>query len=307
MRAWTNFHCHTRIDDSCEKELTLEYYAGILGDKVRRVVITDHGFMQYFHNVVTWEALWRGWFMEDPSWFDRSREIGDRRFRDAMKAVRDLNNPNIFFGIETDVMRDGRFTHDPAMTDEFDVILCGPHFLPWIEKIDDVKGKEEAWLDYMEMLLARPEIDVLAHPFRRLSALTGGVVSDDTVTRLMGWVEKCGVTLELNSNANTPETAETRMLRFAAERGTPIVVGTDAHHRAQVADFTIAEQRIAAAGLTVEDLNIQEVEAFLARKGRRDTAASRPKAMRPRRPRAGKDGSRTRGKRARAAGRESSG
>ena len=78
MRSWTNFHCHTNIDDTCEKELTLEYYAGILGHKVRRVVITDHGFMQYFPGVVTWEVIWQGWFMEDPSWFDKAREVGDR-------------------------------------------------------------------------------------------------------------------------------------------------------------------------------------------------------------------------------------
>jgi len=276
MKPWTNFHCHTNIDGTCEKELSLAYYAGILGDTVRRVVITDHGFMQYFHNVVTWEVIWQGWFMEDPSWFDKARAVGDQRLRDEMKAVRGLNNPNMFFGIETDVMRDGRFTHDPAMTEEFDVILCGPHFMPWIERIEDVKGKEKAWLDYMETMLVKPEIDVVAHPFRRLLGLTHGIVSDDTVTRLLEWVKQCGVAIELNANANTPETVETRMLRFAADNGTPIVVGSDAHQCAQATNFSLAEQRLAAAGLTCDDLNLQEVEAFLARKGRRHTAASRP-------------------------------
>jgi len=279
MSAWTNFHCHTaRFDPSCEKELTVEYYAGVLGDQVRRVVITDHGFMHYFQDVVTWEVLWQGWFMEDPAWFDKTRELGDRRLREGMKAVRDLGNPNLFYGIETDVMRDGRFTHDPDMTEAFDVILCGPHFMPWVEKIEDVKGKERAWLDYMEMMLARPEIDVVSHPFRRLLGLTHGVAADETVMRMLGWVEQCGVALELNANANTPETVETRMLRFAADQGLPVVVGTDSHHRAQVVNFSLAEQRIAAAGLTVDDLNLQDVEAFLARKGRRGTAASRPRA-----------------------------
>lgn len=279
MARWTNFHCHTvGCDPACEKELTLEYYVSILGDKVRRVVITDHGFMQYFQDVVTWEVIWQGCFMEDPSWFDKTREVGDRRLREGMNAVRDLKNPNVFFGIETDVMRDGRFTHDPALTDEFDVILCGPHFMPWIVKIEDVKEKEKAWLDYMDMLLAKPEVDVLSHPFRLLANLTGGIVSDETVTRLLSWADERGVALELNGNANTPIAAETRMLRFAADHGTPMVVGTDSHHRAQVVNFALAEQRIADAGLTVDDLNLQEVEVFLARKGRRHTAASRPRA-----------------------------
>lgn len=280
MSGWTNFHCHTGLDETCEKELTLDYYVSILGEKVRRAVITDHGFMQYFPNVVTWEVIWQGWFMEDPSWFDKTRAVGDQRLRDAQKAVRDLNNPDIFFGIETDVMCDGRFTHDPAMTEQFDVILCGPHFMPWIEKIEATKAREKAWLDYMEMLLARPEIDVIAHPFRRLAVLTNGVISDETVMRMLGWVDRCGVALELNANPNTPATAETRMLRFAADHGTPVVVGTDSHCRGQVLNFTVAEERVAAAGLAMDDLNLQEVDAFLARKGHRSTALSRPKARR---------------------------
>jgi histidinol phosphatase-like PHP family hydrolase len=278
-KPWTNFHCHTSLfDDTVEKELTHQYYSIILGEKVRRVLIADHGFMQYFHNVVPSEVIWQGWFMEDPSWFDKAREVGDRRLRESMQAVRGLNNRDIFFGIETDMMRDGRLTHDPAMTDEFDVILCGPHFMPWIEKLESVPEKESAWLDYMEMLLSKSEVDVLAHPFRRLAVMTNGVISDDTVLRLLRWVEECGVSLELNSNANTPPAAETRMLRFAADHGIPIVVGTDAHKCAQTVVFDLAEQRLRQAGLTPDDLNLQEVEAYLARKGNRHTAASRSRA-----------------------------
>jgi histidinol phosphatase-like PHP family hydrolase len=245
---------------------------------MRRAVITDHGFMQYFHNVVTWEVIWKGWFMEDPAWFDQAREVGDARIRASAKVVRDLNNPDIFFGIETDVMCDGRFTHDPQFTDEFDVILCGPHFMPWIERIESLQEREKAWLDYMDMLLDKPEVDVLSHPYRRIADLTNRSISQETVDRLLKWVDERGVTLELNSNANTPETAEIRMLRYAADRGIPIVLGTDSHNCPQVTNFSIAEQRLAQAGLTQDDLNIQEVEAFIARKGKRNTAASRPRA-----------------------------
>jgi histidinol phosphatase-like PHP family hydrolase len=278
MKPWTNFHCHTNVDSCCDAELNPAYYAGVLGEKMRRAVITDHGFVQYFYNTVTWEVIWQGWFMEDPAWFDQTREIGDARLRAGMKSVRDLGNPDIFFGIETDLMRDGRFTHDPRLTEEFDVILCGPHFMPWIEKIESMKDREQAWLDYMDMLLDKPEFDVLAHPFRRIADLTNRVITDETVDRFLHWVKERKITIELNSNANTPETAEIRMLRFAADNGIPMVVGTDSHQCAQVTNFTIAERRLAAAGLTVDDLNIQEVEAFLARKGRRNTAASRPGA-----------------------------
>lgn len=288
MKPWTNYHCHTNVDSCCPAELTPAYYAGLLGDRMRRAVITDHGFIHYFQNVtgISWEVIWKGQFMEDPQWFDLARETGKARLLAEMKTIRDLNNPDIFFGIETDVMCDGRFTHDPLFTDLFDVILCGPHFMPWIERIDSMKEREKAWLDYMDMLLDKPEIDVLSHPYRRIADLTGRVISDETVECLLRWVQARGVALELNSNANTPETAEIRMLRYAADQGIPLVVGTDSHDLEQTTNFRIAEHRLALAGLTPEDLNIQEVEAFLARKGQRHTAASRPKAKQrtPRQP-----------------------
>ena len=231
--GWTNFHCHTNMDSACDPEMTPAYYAGLLGDDMRRVVITDHGFMCYFANMagMSWEVIWQGKFMEEPEWFDRARETGNERMRDCLKKVRSLGNPDVFFGIETDVMRDGRFTHDPQFTDEFDVILCGPHFLPWIEKLDSIEEREKAWLDYMDMLLDKPEVDVLSHPFRWIASVNKGSVSDEAVGCILRWVEERGVALELNGNPNTPEAAEVRMLKGAADRGLPIVVSTDSHHQ----------------------------------------------------------------------------
>jgi len=136
-------------------------------------------------------------------------------------------------------------------------------------------AQERAWLDYMDVLLDKPEVDVLSHPFRRIADLARGQVSDDTIACLLRWVEERKVTLELNSHANTPETAEVRMLRIAADRGLPVVIGTDSHQCAQATNFSIALQRLALAGLAPRDLYMPEVEDFSARKGRRNTAASR--------------------------------
>ena len=48
MTPWTNFHCHTHVDACCPAELTPAYYAGALGETMRRAVITHHGFIHYF-------------------------------------------------------------------------------------------------------------------------------------------------------------------------------------------------------------------------------------------------------------------
>ena len=66
------------------------------------------------------------------------------------------------------------------------------------------------------------------------------------------------------------------MLRTASDRGLPIVISTDGHKPDQIKDLTLVERRLSAAGITADDLNIPEVEDFIARKGRRNTASSRP-------------------------------
>jgi len=271
--AWTNYHCHTNVDPCCESDLTPALYAGLLGEEMRRVVITDHGFMHYFvqDEALIWSARW----MEEPAHFDAAREIGKARLREAIQRVRELENPDVFIGIETDMMRDGRLTHDPEFTDAFDVILCGVHFAKWIENLDSEDARLKAWLDYMDAVLDKPEVDVLSHPFRWIAHVNKGIVPDDAIQRVLGWVEERGVALELNSNVNTPETAEVRMLRIAADRGLPVVIGSDSHHRSQILNSNLALQRLALAGLTPRDLYIPEIEDFIARTGRRHTAASR--------------------------------
>ena len=281
-RGWTNFHAHTNVDPCCERELTPALYAGLVGDEMRRVVITDHGFMHYFVHEI--DLLWSGRWMEEPEHFDAVREIGNANLRAGIDRIRNLKNAHVFAGIETDRMRDGRLTHDPEFTDAFDVILCGLHFAPWIEKLESEEARERAWLDFVDALLGTPEVDVFAHPFRWLAHVNKGHISDDAIRRVLQWVEERGVALELNSNPNTPETAEVRMLRIAADRGIPVVIGTDSHARAQITNFSLARQRLASSGLTPQDLYMPEVEDFIARKGRRQSMASRPVVDRSGRP-----------------------
>jgi len=249
-------------------------YAGLLGDELRRVVLTDHGFMHYF--VQDQGTLWSGTWAMNTGMFDAVRETGNASIRAAIKSVRDLGNANVFVGIETDMMRDGRLTHDPEFTEEFDVILCSIHFLPWLDKVESEEERVKGWLDHVDALLDKPEADVFAHPFRWIGQANKGHVPGDAMDRVLRWVEERGVTLELNSTEAVPEAAAVRMLRVAADRGLPVVVGTDAHKRAQVTNFSVARRRLALAGLTTKNLYMPEVEDFIARKGRRNTAASRP-------------------------------
>jgi histidinol phosphatase-like PHP family hydrolase len=274
MNGWTNYHCHTNVDWDVEIEMTPGYYAGLLGPRMRRVVVLNHGYDYYVlherHQIQPGRPFHE--FLED----DALRAAGNARARAAIEAVRALGHPDVFAGIETDLMRDGRPMHDPQLADEFDVVLYGDHYLDWVVKLDTVAQRVRAWLDHTDAVLARPDLDVFAHPFRELRALSDNATPMEAVERVLRWAAERNVGLELNSHEYVPEAATVRMLRFAADHGVPVVVGTDAHKRDRITAFEVAEKRLTLAGLTPDDLFIPEAEDFVARKGRRNDPSSRP-------------------------------
>lgn len=269
MNGWTNYHCHTCfVDPDVEREMTPAYYAGQLGERMRRAVLLNHGYNYYvMPNRPEWAA---------DEVADKVREAGNERLRTAMQAVRALGNPDLFCGIETDLSQDGQPLHDTRFTEEFDVILYGDHYLHWVAKMDSVKDRVRAWLDHVDAVLARPDLDVFAHPFRELRAISNNEVPAEAVEHVLRWADERRVGLELNSHDYVPEAATVRMLKFAADRGLPVVVGTDAHTRDRILAFEVAERRLALAGLTAADLYMPQVEDFMARKGRRTDPKSRP-------------------------------
>jgi histidinol phosphatase-like PHP family hydrolase len=269
MNGWTNYHCHTSfVDPDVDREMTPAYYAGQLGARMRRAVVLNHGYNYYvMPSCPEWAA---------DEVAGKIREAGNERIRAAMQAVRELNNPDIFVGIETDLSRDGQPLHDTRFTEEFDVILYGDHYLHWVAKMDSVKERVRAWLDHVDAVLARPDLDVFAHPFRELRAISNNEVPTEAVEQVLRWADERRVGLELNSQEYVPEAATVRMLKFAADRGLPVVVGTDAHTRDRILAFEVAERRLELAGLTTADLFMPQVEDFMARKGRRNDPKSRP-------------------------------
>lgn len=271
--TFTNYHCHTNVDFGCEPDLTPEAYAALLRPPLGRVVLTDHGFMFYF---VTREMVFGATWMVAPAVFDAHREEGNARIRTAIRKARDLGNPSVFVGIETDMMRDGRFTHDPAFTDEFDVIIAGDHFIPWL---DPARQGETAflcaWLDRVASIVAKPEPDILGHPMRWPSHTLKKPLPDDVIGEVVRMAAESRITLELNSSWCHPEESA-RMVRLAVDQGVPIVFGTDAHGEKRAADFEFHMTVLALNGMTPADLRMPQVEDFARRKGRRHDVRSRP-------------------------------
>jgi len=275
--GFTDFHCHTNIDWVCDVDLTPAFYAQALDGELRRVVITDHGLMYYFYER---EVLFKAEWMINPEIFDAQRESGDAKLAENIRKIRSLKNPNVFAGIETDMMRDGRLTHPPSFADDFDVIIGSIHFLPWITT--DMSKDEilRLWIDYVERLIFTSEIDVWGHPLRWLAAVQRITdVPDSLMKRLVELIEESGITVEINppkGGGNGYGTLLSLLVKMIIERGLPIVFGTDSHRKQNVGNFAPHLYFLDKLGISVGDVNMPEVEDFINRKGRRDKVDSRP-------------------------------
>jgi len=275
--GFTDFHCHTNIDWVCEKELVPEFYARALGGELRKAVITDHGFMYYFYDK---EVVLKAEWMINPGMFDMQREWGNARLAENIRKVRLLKNPNVFVGIETDLMHDGRLTHDPVFTDEFDVIIGSIHFLPWTTAGMSKGEILRHWITHLERLIFTLEIDILGHPLRWLANVQGMTdVPRTLVARAVDFIEESRITMEINppkSSGNRYNDLIVPLVKMAVERGLPTVFGTDSHRKKYVGNFSPHLHLLDQLGIPIDALNMPEVEDFISRKGRRDTIDSRP-------------------------------
>jgi len=277
----TNCHCHTAVDWVCEEQLVPELYDELVGTNgLRRVVITDHGFMFYWFDR---DVVFGGQWMTDPALFERNRDWGNRRLEAGLARIRRLGNPNLFAGIETDLTRYGMLTHDSRFTEQFDLIIGSIHFLPWLQECGLApKQRLHAWFEHVERLIFTPQVDVLGHPLRWWAQWGGARIPEPMLAELANLAEQSGITMEINVLSQKNLIARYAdmfgsLLKRLRDRGLPIVLGTDAHGRAAVNDFSRVFALLKQTGTRLSDLNVLEVEDFLARKGDRDRLESRPR------------------------------
>jgi histidinol phosphatase-like PHP family hydrolase len=245
-------HAHTNVSYCASPDLTLAVYRAALDDPhtmLGRQAITNHGFQAYFPPDLAWS--WE--FLDTPALFDAFRARGDEvllRVREEMEA---LHDDRFLFGVEVELMGDGRLTVSDAVRAEADLLVGSLHVMPQsYGRGESEEAAARAFLAYNRDLAASG-VQVIAHPFRWF-AESIGFVPPELVSKLIELAAERGVAVELNTHG--VQRAQALLIAEAAAAGVPIALGTDAHTPDEVGRLEPHLELIRQAGFDPELISL---------------------------------------------------
>lgn len=250
----TDWHAHSDLSYCADPAMTLEVFRAALDDPqslLARQAITNHGFQAYFPSGIAWS--WS--FLDEPELLDQYRERGERRLLELHGRIRAVNDDRFLFGVEVELMADGRLTLTDAVRAKTDVVLGSVHVLP--KAYGEPEEKDaifDAFLRYTRDLLAA-RVDVLAHPFRWLHDLAPDIPRD-LVKETVALVRRAGAAMELN--ACDKGMAVIAMIQESVAAGVPIALATDAHAPAEVGRLDKHIETIRRAGFDPRDVHFYQ-------------------------------------------------
>jgi len=244
-----NNHCHTNLSYCAAKDMTLDFIADsvINSPSLDGVAITDHSFAIYFPSDLAWS--WQ--YMLDSSIFDKYRDRGNEILKKHLQNIADKKKEHLLPGLEVEIMHDGRFTADPDLLKEVDVIIGSVHWLdiPPNSTENEIIG---VWEKYTMALLDK-EIHILGHPFRWLSTKIP-TVPEQIIKKITTAATERNIALELNSHYEVQ--ADIVMLQEIIQQNTSVAFATDAHRQEEIADFSYHSELLQKAEINLEKLNI---------------------------------------------------
>ncbi len=141
-----------------------------------------------------------------------------REQAEAVDAVRDDADIEVFHGIEANVDAEGDVPFDDETLADLDVVVASPH-----SALD--QGREAA-TDRLVRAVRHPSVDVLGHPTGRLINDRKGL--DVDLRRVAEAAAESDTALEVNANPHRLD-LNGEGVRAAVEAGAPIAIDTDAH------------------------------------------------------------------------------
>ncbi|SEN20059.1 DNA polymerase (family 10) [Halorientalis persicus] len=134
---------------------------------------------------------------------------------EAIRAVDDEVEVDLFAGVEANVGADGSVSVADDVLDALDVVVAAPH-----------AGLDGDGTDRLVTAVEHPEVDVLGHPTGRMLNQRDGL--DVDIERLAGAAADAGVALEVNSDPRRLD-LQGSLVKPAVEAGASIAIDTDAH------------------------------------------------------------------------------
>lgn len=258
---YTDWHAHTNLSLCARGDMTLEVYQAALEDPhslLERQALTNHGFQVYFPPEIAWS--WS--FLDDPSCFDEFMDRGDEKLLSFNREIEEFGEERFLFGVEAELMGDGRLTVSERVKREAEVILGSLHEMPASYQ----KGctKEDMFGSFLAYTrdLSASGIDIIAHPLRWL-AHNFTEVPPDLVKETVAISRETGVAIELNPRIREPLLL--LLIRETIEAGVPMAFATDAHSPRSVGRFEQHLRLIEYAGYDVGEVNFYTgVRPFLS-------------------------------------------
>ena len=166
-----------------------------------------------------------------------------KRQMEQIKKLRKEKGCHIFTGIEVDILGDGSLDLPDDLLGELELVIASVH--------------SNFRMDCREMTaricraMEHPAVDLVGHPTGRLIGSRGAYQVD--VELLIDKAVETGTALEINSSPQRLDLSE-KYLGEARRKGARLVVNTDAHSTATLADMVYGITAARRGGLGPEDI-----------------------------------------------------
>lgn len=232
-----DLHCHTVASDG---HATIEEMALAARERGHAyLAITDHSASHGFGNDVSPDAL--------------RRQIEHVRAVDAR-----TDGIRVLAGSEVNVLPDGSLDYDDELLAQLDWVVASVH--------TSFRMSADAMTERMVRAIEHPLVDAIGHPTGRLIGKRRGYAVD--VAGLIEAAARSGTLLEINGAPDRRDLDELHA-RAASAAGVKIVLDSDAHRPATLANQRWAVATARRAWLTASDIaNTRSWEQLRALRGR---------------------------------------
>jgi DNA polymerase (family 10) len=215
-----DLHMHTTASDG---HYTIEEMAEAARERgYEYIAITDHSASHGFGDDVSPDEL--------------------RRQIDRARAV-EVEGLTILAGSEVNVLPDGALDYEDDLLAQLDWVVASVH--------TSFRMDERAMTDRIVRALEHPLVDALGHPTGRL--IEQRAPYDVDIDRVIEAAARTGTFLEINANPDRRDLPDT-YARAAAEQGVTIVVDSDAHRTATLANMRYGVATARRAWLTKDQV-----------------------------------------------------
>jgi histidinol phosphatase-like PHP family hydrolase/predicted phosphodiesterase len=204
------------------------------------LALTEHSGQLYYDESTYWSG---NWF---PLGNSLSSIPAECRLGSYLDAAREVRDPSILIGFEADCRSDGTLVLDP--NERPDIVLGSVHQMdsvtwrlhgsePMTSAIsDEFLGLNES--------LVRNGVDIVAHPFRILTGVSG---VESLYGPMVELLRRNGVAAEINFHLNDPPP---EFFATCLARGVRVALGSDAHEHWELGDFVPHIEFLSQLGFT---------------------------------------------------------